>query len=169
MNEDADGFVDVPRVRSLTVHPRLFYYPSAHGQLAAGYTGNVESRRAGARQALRDEARSLYFVGNRTQRHTFDAVYTDDSVATGRLTLKGTITNYTRAVETNNTAFKAHQTTYHTEASYLHTLGAQHTLVAGLNLNGERLGSAALPPCAASTFTKPSAPSPRTTGTPPRA
>nr|GFB92160.1 hypothetical protein [Tanacetum cinerariifolium] len=44
---DGDGFVDVPRVRSLNVHPRLFYYPNAHSQLAVGYTGTFESRRGG--------------------------------------------------------------------------------------------------------------------------
>jgi outer membrane receptor for ferrienterochelin and colicins len=140
---DGDSFVDVPRVRNLTVHPRLFYYPNAHSQLAAGYTGNAESRRAGAQRVVRNEANSadLYFVENNTQRHTFDAVYTNDSVGTGRLTVKGSVTHFVREVQTNTVAFKAFQTTYYTEANYLRSLGPQHTLVVGLNLNGEQLGS----------------------------
>ncbi|RYY14824.1 MAG: TonB-dependent receptor, partial [Cytophagaceae bacterium] len=140
---DGDGFVDVPRVRNLTVHPRLFYYPNAHSQLALGYTGTFESRRGGQQPAVRDEVSTLgsaaYFVTNTSQRHTVDAVYTNDSVGTGRLTLKGAITNFGRDVLTNTVAFKASQTTYYTEASYLHGLGPSNTIVAGVNVNGEVL------------------------------
>jgi outer membrane receptor for ferrienterochelin and colicins len=143
---DGDGFVDVPRVRNLTVHPRLFYYPNAHSQLAVGYTGTFESRRGGQQQALREEAATLgsaaYFVNNTSQRHTLDAVYTSDSVGTGHLTLKGAITSFGRDVLTNTVAFKANQTTYYTEASYLHDLGQGNTLVAGVNVNGELLRNA---------------------------
>lgn len=143
---DGDTFVDVPRVRSLNVHPRLFYYPNAHSQLAVGYTGTFESRRGGQQQAVRDGAETLgsaaYFVTNTSQRHTADAVYTNDSVGTGHLTLKGAITSFGRDVLTNTVAFKAYQTTYYTEASYLHELGRGNTLVAGVNLNGEQLRNA---------------------------
>jgi outer membrane receptor protein involved in Fe transport len=143
---DGDGFVDMPRVRSLTVHPRLFYYPNAHSQLAVGYTGTFESRRGGQQQALRDDAESLggaaYFVTNSSQRHTLDAVYTNDSVGTGRLTIKGALTNFGRDVRTNTVAFKANQTTYYTEANYLHGLGKNNTVVAGVNFNGEQLRNA---------------------------
>ena len=140
---DGDGFVDVPRVRSLTVHPRLFYYPSQHSQLAAGYTGTFESRRGGFQQTLRDETEALggstYFVNNSSQRHTADLVYTNDSVGTGRLTLKGAITSFRRDVLTNTVSFAATQTTYYTEASYLHAAGQGNTLVGGVNFNGELL------------------------------
>ena len=144
---DGDGFVDVPRVRSLNVHPRLFYYPSAHSQLAVGYTGTFESRRGGWQSTLRDGSETLgsaaYFVNNASQRHTVDAVYTNDSVGTGRLTLKGAVTNFGRDVLTNTVAFKAYQTTFYTEASYLHAAGRGNTLVGGVNFNGERLRNAA--------------------------
>lgn len=143
---DGDGFVDVPRVRSLNIHPRLFYYPNAHSQLAVGYTGTFEGRRGGQRQAVRDDLATLgsaaYFVTNTSQRHTLDAVYTTDSVGTGHLTLKGAITSFGRDVQTNTVAFKAYQTTYYTEAIYLHALRRGNTIVAGLNLNGEQLRNA---------------------------
>jgi outer membrane receptor protein involved in Fe transport len=143
---DGDGFVDVPRVRSLTVHPRLFYYPNAHSQLALGYTGTFESRRGGQQQAVQADVDALggaaYFVTNASQRHTLDAVYTNDSVGTGHLTLKGAVTNFGRDVRTNTVAFKASQTTYYTEASYLHALGQNNTIVGGVNLNGEQLRNA---------------------------
>jgi len=144
---DGDGFVDVPRVRNLTVHPRLFYYPNAHSQLALGYTGTFESRRGGYQSTLRNETETLgggtYFVNNSSQRHTADAVYTNDSLGTGRLTLKGAVTNFQRNVQTNTVGFTAYQTTYYTEASYLHAAGPGNTIVAGLNLNGELLRNAA--------------------------
>jgi len=143
---DGDTFVDVPHLRSLNVHPRLFYYPNSHSQLALGYTGTFESRRGGQQQAVRTGAEQLgsptYFVTNTSQRHTVDAVYTNDSLGTGHLTLKGAITNFGRDALTNTVAFKAYQTTYYTEASYLHALGQGNTIVAGLNANGELLRNA---------------------------
>jgi len=142
---DGDGFVDVPRVRSLTVHPRLFYYPTGHSQVAVGYTGTFDSRRGGDQTVLRDGLNPAtdhtYFVDNTSQRHTLDAVYTNDSVGTGRLTLKGVVTNFRRDVQTNTVAFQANQTTYYTEVSYVQPLGPHHTLVVGGNVNGEQLRS----------------------------
>ena len=92
---DGDGFVDVPRVRNLNLHPRLFFYPNAHSQVALGYTGTLESRRAGdlrrcskKRYRPRDAAMSFY-IDNTSLRNTADLLYTNDSLAGGRLTLKG--------------------------------------------------------------------------------
>ena len=142
---DGDGFVDVPRVRSLTLHPRLFYYPNAHSQVALGYTGNVESRRAGDANVLKNGfdpvAGHVFYVDNTSWRNTLDLLYTNDSLARGRLTVKATVTDFVRDVSTNTTAFTAYQTTYYTEASYLRNLGPQHTMVLGLNVNGEQLAS----------------------------
>lgn len=143
---NGDGFVDVPRVRSLTVHPRLFYYPTAHSQLALGYTGTFDSRRGGDQTVLRDgpdpATGHAYFVANTSQRHTLDAAYTQDSLGAGRLTLKGTVTDFDRIVTTNTVGFQAQQSSYYTEASYLRPLGQRHILVVGLNANGEQLRAA---------------------------
>ena len=142
---DGDGFVDVPRVRSLNLHPRLFFYPNAHSQVALGYSGMVESRRAGDLQVLQkgpDVATGhLFYVDNSSLRNTVDLLYTNDSLAGGRLTVKGVITDFVRDVNTNTAGFTAYQTTYYTEASYLHRAGPRHTLVLGLNANGEQLAS----------------------------
>jgi outer membrane receptor for ferrienterochelin and colicin len=112
-----------------------------------GYTGTFESRRGGYQNTLRNETEALggdtYFVNNSSQRHTADAIYTNDSLGAGRLTLKGAITNFRRDVQTNTVAFAANQTTYYTEASYLHAAGRGNTIVAGANLNGELLRDAA--------------------------
>ncbi|WP_210517799.1 TonB-dependent receptor plug domain-containing protein [Hymenobacter terricola] len=142
---DGDGFVDVPRVRNLNLHPRLFFYPNAHSQVALGYTGTVESRRAGDAQVLKngpDAATGhLFYVDNTSLRNTADLVYTNDELAGGRLTIKAVVTDFVRDVSTNSDAFTAYQTTYYTEASYLHAAGARHTIVLGLNANGEQLAS----------------------------
>lgn len=137
---DGDGFVDVPRLRNLTVHPRLFWYPNQHGQLAVGYTGTLESRRGGNQQTLRHGPDPLheFFVTNSLQRHTVDAIYTQDSVAGGFLTLKAALSSFNRQVRTNTVAFEARQLSYYSEASYLHRWG-RHTVVGGLNFNGEQL------------------------------
>ncbi len=138
---NGDGFTDVPRLRSLTVHPRLFFYPNRLGQLAVGYTGTVEDRQGGDQAVMRDgpDALHQYFVTNTMQRHTADVVYTQDSVAGGTLTVKSTLSGFDRRVRTNTVAFRARQLSYYSELSYLRRLGEQHTVVAGLNANGEQL------------------------------
>ncbi|MFC6224599.1 TonB-dependent receptor domain-containing protein [Hymenobacter artigasi] len=142
---DGDGFVDVPRVRSLNLHPRLFFYPNAHSQVALGYTGTLESRRAGDVEVLKNGfdpvSGHVFFIDNTSLRNTADLLYSNDSLAGGRLTIKGTITDFIRDVNTNSNAFTAYQTTYYTEASYLHAAGPRHLLVVGLNANGEQLAS----------------------------
>ena len=142
---DGDGFLDVPRVRNLNLHPRLFLYPNGHSQVALGYTGTLESRRAGDAQELKtgfDPVNGhVFFVNNTSLRNTTDLLYTNDELAGGRLTVKATVTDFVREVSTNSDAFTAYQTTYYTEASYFHTAGPRHTLVLGLNTNGEQLAS----------------------------
>ncbi|WP_082116139.1 TonB-dependent receptor [Hymenobacter terrenus] len=135
---DGDGFVDVPRLRNFTVHPRLFYYPK-NGQLALGYTGTVEDRQGGDARVVQDLSRTpadRFFVTNRTQRHSADLIYTQDSLAGGSLTVKGTASWFRRGVSTNTVAYVGRQLSYYSEVSYLHRYGS-HTLVGGLNVLGE--------------------------------
>ncbi|WP_460618618.1 hypothetical protein [Hymenobacter ruber] len=131
---DGDGFVDVPRVRSLNLHPRLFFYPNAHSQEALGYTGTLESRRAGDLEVLKKGfdpvSGHVFYVDNTSLRNTADLLYTSDELADGRLTVKGTITDFVRDVNTNSDAFTAYQTTYYTEASYLHAAGLRRKFAA---------------------------------------
>ncbi|MBO2009771.1 TonB-dependent receptor domain-containing protein [Hymenobacter negativus] len=135
---DGDGFVDVPRLRNFTVHPRLFYYPK-NGQLALGYTGTVEDRQGGDAAVVQGGASTLvpkFFVTNKTERHSTDLTYTQDSVAGGSLTVKATASWFRRAVSTNTVGYAARQLSYYSEVSYLHRYG-HHTLVGGLNVLGE--------------------------------
>jgi outer membrane receptor protein involved in Fe transport len=135
---DGDGFVDVPQLRNFTVHPRLFYYPK-NGQLALGYTGTVEDRQGGDVNVVQEKYSTLdpkFFVTNKTQRHSADLIYTQDSVAGGSLTVKATASWFRRAVSTNTVAYAARQLSYYSEVSYLHRYG-HHTLVGGLNVLGE--------------------------------
>lgn len=135
---DGDGFVDVPRLRNFTVHPRLFYYPK-NGQLALGYTGTVEDRQGGDADVVQERgglAVPKFFVTNKTQRHSADLIYTQDSVAGGSLTVKATASWFRRAVSTNTVGYAARQLSYYSEVSYLHRYG-HHTLVGGVNVLGE--------------------------------
>lgn len=134
---DGDGYVDVPELRNATVHPRLFFYPR-HGQVALGYTGTFDTRRGGDRRVVQSDVppADAFFVTNRSQRHAADLIYTQDSVAGGTLTIKGTASWFRREVGTNTVNYAARQLSYYSEASYLHRYG-KHTLVGGLNFLGE--------------------------------
>ena len=142
---DGDGYVDVPRVGNLNLHPRLFFYPNSHSQVALGYSGTLESRRAGDSQVLKSGPDPvmghLFYVDNTSLRNTADLFYTNDSLAGGALVVKATATDFVRDVNTPAAGFTAFQTTYFAEASYLRRAGTHHTLVLGLSANGEQLAS----------------------------
>lgn len=69
-------FVDVPRVGNLNLHPRLFFYPNAHSQMALGYTGTLESRRAGdiveLQKGFNPVSGHVFFIDNTSLRNTAD-------------------------------------------------------------------------------------------------
>ncbi|GAB2711652.1 hypothetical protein GCM10011495_18680 [Hymenobacter frigidus] len=63
--------------------------------MALGYTGNLESRRAGDLQVLKngpDAATGrLFYVDNSSLRNTADLLYTNNELAGGSLTVKGAV------------------------------------------------------------------------------
>ncbi|TGE21303.1 TonB-dependent receptor [Hymenobacter aquaticus] len=133
-----DDFSDLPRLRGLTLHPRLFYYPSPSQKLIVGYTGTYEQRRGGDMQVLdgQPDAQHQFFIDNTSWRHTGEVRYDYTRASGNQLTLKGSLSDFRRTARTNTTGLDARQLSYYSEASQL-LLWAHHTLVAGLNVTGE--------------------------------
>ncbi|AIZ63268.1 hypothetical protein PK28_05410 [Hymenobacter sp. DG25B] len=136
---NGDGFSDVPRLRSLTLHPRLFFYPAnGHGKLVVGYTGLYETRRGGDMQVLRGQPddQHQFFINNTSWRHTVDGRYEHTADDGRQLTLKSSLSYFSRDARTSTTGLHAGQLSYYAEGSYLHRAGS-HALVLGANITGE--------------------------------
>ncbi|HEX8461825.1 MAG TPA: TonB-dependent receptor, partial [Segetibacter sp.] len=133
-----DGFSDVPGIKSVFIHPRLFFYADPSSTLVAGYTFNYEDRKGGDMQALANQknAEHQFFIQNKSLRNTVDINWDKKLDGNAFFTVKGSASFFNRDINTNVFGMKANQTSWYTEAAYSKK-GEAYTFVAGVNYNGE--------------------------------
>lgn len=87
---DQDGFSDVPRFSSLTIHPTLFFYGKKKSQLTLGWNTFFEQRRGGYIWAAEnpDSSQIVYTVHNRSNRNQLEAIYSRTVLHHWQLQLK---------------------------------------------------------------------------------
>lgn len=132
-----DGFSDVPKVNSLILHPRLFYYINKQSQLDAGYSFTYDNRTGGDMQVINSQPDALhaYVEKNKSTRNTFDFHYRNDLDSTQRLTAKGSFSNYSLKNFDNGFNFAGNQYANYLEVNDLLKLH-KHDLIIGGNYIG---------------------------------
>jgi outer membrane receptor for ferrienterochelin and colicin len=135
---NSDGFSDVPRVRNLTVHPKLYYYFDRNTTLSVGFNGTYEKREGGDMQVIRDkaDANHQYFVNNRTSRNVGELSLEKKYENGSMLTFKGSASYLHRNIENPSYLFSANQCLYFSELSYF-LKKESHDFVFGANFNGD--------------------------------
>lgn len=144
---DKDGFSDIPDTKSTLIHPVLFLYPSEKTTLSLGWSGSFDRRLGGDMVAIsgKQDAGHPYFEKNTLDRHTVTLMGESRVDNTLTLTLKGSWSTFHRDETTNTYLFSGQQDNYYTEASAVKR-AHQHTIVGGINVNGDRfMPSAATP------------------------
>ncbi len=133
-----DGFSDVPSVKSVFVHPRVFLYGGPSSTVILGYTLNYEDRNGGDMQVLNGKTtpQNQFFIRNKSLRNTADATWEKKTGETGLFTLKGSTSFFNRDISTNVFGMKATQFTWYTEATYSQRT-EHHAWVGGINFNGD--------------------------------
>lgn len=133
-----DGFSDVPSVKSVFIHPRVFLYGKPGNTLVLGYTLNYEDRNGGDMQVLANKAsaQNQFFIRNKSFRNTADITWETKTANGGQFTLKGSTSFFNRTIGTNVFGMQADQFTWYTEAAYTKH-SEHHTWVAGVNFNGD--------------------------------
>jgi len=128
-----DQFSDLPQVQATTVTPRLYYYATDSTTLSAGLTATVETRAGGYLPALDNPATPGYTERNRSERYNTQ-LRLDSHVGRSRLlTLKNSVSAFTRRLQAGDTYFAGRQLSTYSEASLLVPVG-RHRAVAGANL-----------------------------------
>ena len=132
-----DGFSDVPEVKSVFVHPRLFLYAANTSTITLGYTINYEDRNGGDMSALKNEKIGLnqFFIRNKSLRNTIDGEWEKKTKTNGTFITRGSTSFFNREVNTSAFGMKAKQFSYFSELSYTQKTGA-HNWVAGINFSG---------------------------------
>lgn len=133
-----DGFSDVPSVKSVLVHPRLFLYGGPTSTIILGYTLSYEDRNGGDMQVLDkgSSAQHQFFIRNKSLRNTGDITWEKKLPANAQFTLKASVSHFNRDVETSLFGMRAGQLTWYTEAAYTRKT-ERHNWVAGMNFNGD--------------------------------
>ncbi|MBS1567669.1 MAG: TonB-dependent receptor [Bacteroidetes bacterium] len=134
-----DGLSDVPRLRSVVVHPRLFFYPGEKTTITAGYTGTFEHRDGGDMQVLggKSDAVHRYFENNRTGRHSLELMAETSLSGGKKLSLKNSFSSFDRGIGTDSLYVKARQQSWYSELS-LYVPYGHNSFVAGVNVVGDR-------------------------------
>jgi len=133
-----DEFSDVPNVKNIFIHPRMFIYGKNSSSLAIGYTFNYEERKGGDMNVLKNNADAThqFFVENKSNRNTVDIVWEHHLKNNVFITLKGATNFFIRDINTNLFSLKANQTLWYSEFAYSKKL-KNHNYVVGINFNGE--------------------------------
>ena len=128
-----DQFTDLPQVQATTVTPRLYFYATDSTTLSAGLAATVETRAGGYLPALDNPAMAGYTERNRSERYNTQ-LRLDAHVGRRRLlTLKNSVSAFTRRIGAGDTYFAGRQLSTYSEASFLVPAG-RHRAVAGANL-----------------------------------
>ncbi len=135
---NADGFSDVPSVKSTFIHPRFFTYLNEKSTLVFGYTLNYEDRNGGDMKVLEGNksATNQFFIRNKSFRNTLDAVYDTKLANNAILTIKGAVNFFKREITTSTFGIAASQTLWYSEAAYTKKSN-NHNYVFGVNFNGD--------------------------------
>lgn len=135
---NGDGLSDVSRQETYFLHPRLFFYPSGKTTIVAGYNGTFSNNTGGDLAVLKGikNAQHQFFETNRTRRNTGEILVEQVFVHGIKGSLKTSISNFDRSIETASHFFRGKQLNYFTEASVLIPKGSWN-LVAGFNLTGD--------------------------------
>ncbi len=116
-----DGFSDIPKIRSLVIHPRLFFYPFQNTVISLGWTGSFDQNKGGDMQVLNHKADSghQYFEQNKLQRNSFELLYDQKFRDRSRLEFKNSMSNFNRKFTDTDNFLNAHQINYFSELSYV--------------------------------------------------
>lgn len=136
---DGDSFTDVARVRTATVHPRLFFYPKSGGQLALGITLTGEKRSGGGLAAVQHQPNSgnIYLEKNNNNRSIADLQYRRATQHGGEWTAKAAFSQFKRQRALPSWTFDGTQQNWFSEIAFRHRENTHFQWVGGVNYSGD--------------------------------
>lgn len=134
-----DGFSDVPRTRSVVVHPKIFFYPSSDTGISLGWSGTFDNNLGGDIAVINGQADQLhqYFEQNRTQRNTYEFILEQKFHDNSKVSFKNALSNFKRNFSSSDNFVNALQRNYFSELSYV-KLYHRGIWVLGIDLQGTR-------------------------------
>lgn len=136
---NGDGLSDVPKTDAIIVHPKLFFYPSSKTTIALGYTGTFETRNGGDMEVINGNKGGIhqFFEKNIINRNTGDLLVEQFLGNGKKLEFKGSLSSFTRTINTATHNFKGNQLNYFSEVS-LFVPKDKNSWVMGINATGDK-------------------------------
>ena len=130
-----DGFSNLPLTKSLSINPKLFYYPSENTTLWLGLNGTYDDRKGGDITKIEEGQNGIhqYTENNLSKRLSSQAVYETKLDSLRTLTVKNSIAYFDRSLDIPDLTFKGKQWNTFTEATYQKE-GLKSDWVLGANL-----------------------------------
>ncbi|WP_378173784.1 TonB-dependent receptor plug domain-containing protein [Aquimarina sp. SS2-1] len=129
-----DNFSNLPRTKSVSINPKLFYYPSDNTTFWFGVNGTYEDRIGGDINGIENTANNtLYIEENITKRLSTQAVYRTEIDALRSLNVKNSFAYFDRDLTVPNINFTGNQFNSFTEVTY-HKQGKRSDWILGANL-----------------------------------
>jgi iron complex outermembrane receptor protein len=115
-----DGFSNLPKTNTLSLNPKLFYYPSEKETFWIGLNGTLDQREGGDVVAVKDGANGIhqYSEENTTARISSQTVYEKEINADEAFQIKNSISFFDRKLTTPNVEFSGRQWDVFSEANY---------------------------------------------------
>ena len=136
---NGDGFSDVSKVKSIVIHPRLFWYPNVSTKLMVGYTSINETRTGGDVQAIAGvkDLNHPFFETNNISRNSGEFSLEKKLSDKNQFIVKSSLSEFGRTITTNSHLFKGDQLNYYGEVSMV-SRGIKSNWVNGVNVVGNR-------------------------------
>ena len=130
-----DGFSNLPRTRSLSFNPKLFYYPSEKTTVWFGVNGTYDDRKGGDITKIEEGENGIhqYTEENLSKRISTQAVFETHLDSTRSISVKNSVAFFDRSLEIPDLSFKGTQWNTFSEASY-QKQGLTSDWVLGANL-----------------------------------
>ena len=115
-----DGFSNLPLTKTVSINPKLFYYPSKKTIFWFGLNGTYDDRTGGDVKKIENGANGInqFSETNISKRLSSQAVYTTEIDSVSSFNIKNSVAFFDRNLTLPNYTFKGKQTNTFTEATY---------------------------------------------------
>ena len=117
---NADHFSDIPKVKSFSINPSLFYYPNEKESWRLSLNSSIENRIGGDIDVIKDNASAnhSFFEENKSERYATQLTYNKEISENKNFNFKNSISYFKRDLMLPNYQFLGKQFATFTEVTY---------------------------------------------------
>lgn len=130
-----DDFSDIPKIRSFTFNPSIFYYFNDHSTLRFTVNATKENRLGGDIQVIENDVNGIhqFTEENQSERVSYQLKYNNKFDENKSINVKSSLTTFNRRIEEPNFVFEGKQWSSFNEVSYAFG-STKSDWISGLNL-----------------------------------